>query len=46
MYKRSRQKFSYHNFSYNNNNVHVTVLQHIENPGINRKVYSGIFRHI
>ena len=30
----------------NNNNVIITILWHIENPGIVRTVYSGIFRHI
>ena len=29
----------------NNNNVIITILWHIENPGIVRTVYSGIFRH-
>ena len=29
----------------NNKNVIITKLRHIENPGIVRTVYSGIFRH-
>ena len=32
--------------SYNNNNVIITILPHIENPGIVTTLYSGIFRDI
>ena len=31
---------------YKNNNVFITIWQHVYNPGIARKVYSGIFRYI
>ena len=34
------------NIRYNNNNIIMTILWYIENPGIVRLVYSGIFRHI
>ena len=30
----------------NSNNISKTILQHNENPGIVRTVYSGIFRDI
>ena len=30
----------------NNNNVIITISQHIETPGIVRTVYSGFFKHI
>ena len=30
----------------NNNNVITTISRHIDNPGILRTVFSGIFRHI
>ena len=43
MYKSIRN--SNHNISYNDN-VIITILHHIENSGIVRTVYSGIFRHI
>ena len=31
---------------YKNNNVFITIWQHVYNAGIARKVYSGIFRYI
>ena len=40
-----RQKFNYNNISYNNNIV-IIISRHIENSGIVKTVYSGIFRHI
>ena len=46
MYKSSRQKFEYNNISDNNDNVIITMLWHIENPGIVRTIYSVIFSHI
>ena len=34
------------NISYNNNNIIMTTVRHIENPGIVITVYLNIFRHI
>ena len=31
--------------SYNNDSVIITISQHIENSGIVRTLYSGLFRH-
>ena len=45
MCKLSRQVFEYNHISYNND-VIITLLQHIVNPGIVRTIYSGMFRDI
>ena len=46
MHKSRRKEFEYNNISYNNNNVNITMSRHIENPGLVRTVFSGIFSHI
>ena len=45
MYKSIRQEF-YSNISYNDDNVIITILWHIDNPSIVRTIYSDIFIHI
>ena len=45
MYKSSKKEFQFYNISYNNNFL-ITISLHIENPGIVRTVYSGIFKNI
>ena len=46
MYKLNTQEFSYNKISYNNNNIIITISQHIENAGTVSTVYSDIFTHI
>ena len=46
MYKSSRHNFVYNNINNNDNNVVITILRHIESPGIVQTVYLCIFRHI
>ena len=51
MYKPSRQEFLHNNISYNNSNVFITILRHIESPEYSYseqfiQAFSGIFTNI
>ena len=46
MYESSRLELEYTNISYNNDDIIISISQHFENSDIDRKRYSGIFRHI
>ena len=43
---RANKNSNSNNMSYNNDNVNITISRCIENSGIVRTLYSGVFRHI
>ena len=43
---RANKNSNYNNISYNNDNVIITISRCIQNSGIVRTLYSGVFRHI
>ena len=43
---RANKNSNYNNISYNNDNVIITISRCIQNSGIVRTLYSGVFRYI